>query len=446
MHQDPTDPTDAFGITHIWSDASRYDINLMYSGLQSDYLLNNMENTYDVEYKDHPTNAWAMLTTSAPWTTITDASAAGSLMQRYYRVKLTGVAAPHIIPTPTGDIASEPVGFNWLSLQPGGNYISIPLHNIPTYRGGVMTLESNILTVCGAPGWNAGQFKAQDGWSQYYVIARSGACQGEWWMVMGNTADTLLLNNRGTDLTTLLSAGDCIELRHVNTMEQVLGSDANGTVPPETPEHWSSRSFYPLILAKDDGSGNVGDMVYYAKGLGFEAVSFYFDDGFDTEFGWYYNQRGPFGGATMGIYPDQALMVKIAGSHPKSALIMGNVQKSKFVHYLDEGTLSYNAVCNPFPVSAKISASGLHDTAGWRDDTTGNGTVDTADIVRNSIGYGFPDTVKYINLTTPITGVDAGWYVNLALNNDYPFVPGSVWFVYKQTPAKWIQNVPANNP
>jgi hypothetical protein len=63
------------------------------------------------------------------------------------------LGAGGMIPAVGAEVASEPVGLFRIPINPGPNFISVPVHRTYSYRGVVSTVNEDALNVTGNPAW-----------------------------------------------------------------------------------------------------------------------------------------------------------------------------------------------------------------------------------------------------------------------------------------------------
>jgi uncharacterized protein (TIGR02597 family) len=337
------------------------------------------------------------------------------------------------------DVFTEPAGFFKVTVSPGANFISAPMHRLPGFRGVVTSRTSNTVTVAGTP-WTANEFGRRDNFNQFMAIVRKDAAaspgiEGDWWPVTTNTSNTVTLDVGPDNLTTLLANGSHIEVRHLTSIQDLFGSGGSLILNPDS-------NF--IVNTADE------DVIRFVVGTSF-GTTIFFHDGSLAGAGYYVRppgqaQTGPFDGSTITIQPDQAIMFfrKSAGpgSTSTNVVSIGQVQVKKLTHYLQPGG---NSIGTGFPANAPIGTSGLLES-GWISDSNFITSTADEDIIRAVAGTGFTDTVFHHNGAL----LTAGWYArppggSTVLSNNYPLATGRgyVFFIKPGTGAlRWRQVVP----
>lgn len=321
---------------------------------------------------------------------------------------------------------SDVVGVHEMQLSSGPNFISAPLHKQPFFRGSVSAVAGTTVSIGGSPGWTVNQFGPLDSHTQFVLILRHDASatpgnEGDWWPITANAAATLSVNARGDDLTTLLVAGDDIEVRHLVSLKDLFGTGPS------------------VLLNKDsDGSANPNDedVIYFVSGTSFSSEAFY-HDGSLAPAGYYVDGDGPFDGSTLTIGPDEPLMVfRKRGSAALNTLLAGNVQSTSLTHYLKTGP---NPVGTGFPVDSPIGSSGLLES-GWLQDSNGSPSPAEEDVLYTVSGSSFMDEVFYHDGSL----VAPGWYANGTADDSFPLASGHglILFVKNPTGLQWREAVP----
>jgi uncharacterized protein (TIGR02597 family) len=327
---------------------------------------------------------------------------------------------------PGPEVTTQPVGLIQIPINSGANFISTPLHRIHTFRGVVASVTADSFSFTANPGWTANQFSPEDNRIQFIALVRkSGSAglthEGDWWPVLGNDANSLVLDNRSEDLGASLVAGDHVELRGLTSLQDLFGSGAN------------------LTLNKDsNGFASVAeeDIIRFLTGTGFSSEVFYHDGTLAPE-GFYVNGDGPFDGSTLTLWPDQAFMVfRKSGSPPLSVKVVGQVQTTRLTHYLEPAA---NALGTGFAVAAAVGASQLLES-GWLSDANGFRSTAEEDLIRTVVGTGFEKEIFHHDGSL----ADAGWYVNGLPDNDFALQPGKGYFIFLKGPGgmRWPQPVP----
>lgn len=342
-----------------------------------------------------------------------------------------GLCAAALSTVPVGLAAAAPdlsevSGVHRLALTAGPNLISAPLHRAASFRGTVSGVAAGTLTFGTSPGWTANQFGPRDARYQFVALLRTDISidpghQGEWWPVTANTANALSLDTGGEDLTTLVGAGDAIEVRQLTSLKDLFGTGAS------------------LRLNKDvDGSASARDedVLYLLTQTSFSSEIFYHNGALAPQ-GYYVDGEGPYDGSTLTLNPDQPIMVvRKAGSALLNLLFAGRVQSTRLTHYLSPGA---NPVGTAFPVDVAIGQCGLLE-AGWLADANGSPSPAEEDVLYTVLGTSFADEAFYHDgsLASP------GWYVNGEADEGFSLssARGLVIYVKSPTGLRWSQPAP----
>lgn len=329
--------------------------------------------------------------------------------------------------------SSEIVGVHKTTLVEGANSISAPLQGAATFKGKVLGVAGNVVTLAtdgsSSPGFASSAFapvtSGAVSLTQYVLMVRKDASaspgnQGDWFPISANSAGTVTVNPGSETLTTILAAGDEVEVRKLRNLNEILGSGAS------------------CILTKDNDfdetAGN--DLVRTLLGTSFQASIFY-HDGSQGDEGYYVDGEFFGDGSTVTIAPDEPILVfREAGSGSATRGSAGRVQSFALTHYLNAGS---TAVASGFPVDAPIGTSGLVESGFVKDsdldETIGN------DLLRNLVGTSFLESVFYHDGSQDV----AGWYVDGSLNNTWPLPPAGGVILFTASETKWRQEVPFRN-
>lgn len=328
----------------------------------------------------------------------------------------------------SGDV----VGVHRLSLASGPNFVSLPLHGAAAFRGVVQSVSASGMTVSVDPVWAADSFGPRDGFTQYIVLVRTDASespgiQGDWWPVQSNGADNLTVGTRGEDLSTLLAAGDEVEVRRLTSLKDLFGSGATLKLNPDLD--------FDVLTTQED-------VIRFIQGVSFSGEVFY-HQGTPSETGYYFNGSllGTGDGSTITLMPGEPILVwRKAGSNPLAMLLSGSVLKTRFTHYLGPGP---NAVGAVYPVPSPLALANLHES-GWVSDENFDVLTSEEDIIRAVNGTSFGEEVFH-----HAGPVDAayGWYASGEFTEVYSFQPtrGYIFFVSGSSTLRWRQN-PALEP
>lgn len=335
------------------------------------------------------------------------------------------------------DVYTDPVGFYKVSISSGANVISAPLQRTHDYRGLVASVTSSTVTVSGAPGWTANQFGPKDGFSQYIVLLRQDASaspgnEGDWWTVISNTSNSLTLDVGIQDLTTVLGAGDNLEIRHLTSLADLCGPSSSTIMAPD-PGATGDKNVTDVIRFFSPSTLNfTAGIISYIPPVN--------DYGLDP--GYYIGENGPYDGSTITFAPGTAFVYnRLVSAGATNIVSVGQVQTKKITNYLLPGA---NAVGNPFPAGATLSTSGLLES-GWDPDKGVTGDKAITDVIRVFTGINFTaDIITYIPPVNDYSIEPAGWYAGDTLVDSYQFQPGKGYVLFVKGPLalRWRQAVP----
>ncbi len=219
-----TDPSDARSLLRIVGAADAGTA----SGVQFSSVLGK---TYAVEENsNYPAAAWQGIASGKSGTgsvvTQTDAGASGT--RRLYRVTTPGELG--------GMVSSEYAGFCRLALLGNSDtFVSVPFTRPPEDFGAVLAVGANTVQLRASPGWVPNQWlygpPAQT--NTFYMLVRSGAMNGEYFTVTGNTPDTLTVDLDGGSLSQL-AVGDSIAIIPYWTLGTIFpgGQNIHESVSP----------------------------------------------------------------------------------------------------------------------------------------------------------------------------------------------------------------------
>jgi len=343
------------------------------------------------------------------------------------------------------NVVSDPVGFYKIPIVAGANTFSVPLPKVHSYRGLIASVSGSNITFSGTPNLTAGAFaQATAGAEQRYqfmVLVKNDADQaggasnnvtGDWWLVDNNTTNSVTVNTGGDTLTSILGTGDQLEIRKLTSAEDLFGSGPN------------------YILNKDTlGSGDqVGftDVIKTFVGTGFDDSIYYYEDG-SPDSGYYLNGNlvgsNSVAAGKITFLPNASIVLyRKPGSPATNVVALGQVQTTKFTHYLAEGA---NAVGTPYPAAGQFQLSGLLES-GWHRDSNAVGQVGFTDVIRqinspdSSPSFGFG--LYYYQDPNP---VDTGWYDGTNVNSTITMDPskGYMMFILPGSGGhRWRQTVP----
>ncbi len=135
-------------------------------------------------------------------------------------------------PLIAADFTTNPVGFNKVVCLGGADtVVSVPFVRQPSLEVKVQAATSPAqnrvqLTIAGNTNWTGDQYA-----DTHYVRFISGARAGQWYDVVNNSSDTLMLDTAGDDLLTNVAANDQLLLAPHWTLDSLFPPDDQGNGP-----------------------------------------------------------------------------------------------------------------------------------------------------------------------------------------------------------------------
>lgn len=366
--------------------------------------------TYTVEYNTTSPDrnaAWSMLVGGIAGNgSIQETLHTGgaSLAKVFYRI---------VCSSPSGIFRTRPFGSYAMSLVQGANSISLPLHRFATFRGLVSSVSTDTITVAHQP-WTTGEFGPKNGFHQFMVILRnsaSGNNVGDWWPILSSTANSIRVDTRGTDLSTLLRSTDLIEIRQLNSVADLVGKGLSTSSTQLNPD----RNGVPLASEED--------IIRYVDGasLRYQIIS---HDGSLAPSGYYAftpsSTLGPLDGSTLTMSPDQ-VFVLFRAKNTLLTHLLGEVEPGPFTYYMNR---TGNGLGNVYAADLMVAANCL-ENCNWTSDTSGVGSYGGADVIRPINGVFLAPEVFYHNGSL----APAGWYANGKLTPNFSLATGKGYLV-----------------
>jgi uncharacterized protein (TIGR02597 family) len=257
-------------------------------------------------------------------------------------------------PCSAAESYTPPAGYFAIPVKAASdNYISLPLVQKATGFATVSWAGRDRISIGGSRRFNAGQFGPKPGaWRASYVAEFvTGSLRGVSYDVLDNSADTLLLDTQGDNLTQhprgAVGFGDIVRLRPLWTPSAVFG---------DTEESLQ-------IDAKPDGSTSAGDTISLPDNavIGLNKppaieLSFIQNAGWRSSAGDQSTNR-----AEYPIFPGQPIKVRRSSAQDTTIITLGHVARGQQSIYVpdggDDGNDVYVALLHPEPVS--LGSSGL---------------------------------------------------------------------------------------
>jgi hypothetical protein len=217
---------------------------------------------------------------------------------------------------------------------------AVQLYNLANFQGAVATVTApNQFTLTGA-NFTAGAFATAS--APRGVRIMTGAQQGLLLLVTANTTNqlTVALPNGVTDISTILSVGNAVQVLPINTFGSLFGT----TTPLLTPGANASVADVVFVLSKDL-SGADQWLTFFHNGTS-------------------WRQSGIGGNKNDTIlYPDEGVFIVHRGTDPVILTMMGTVPSTNEQTDLFGSGSTFMA--NRFPVDVQFGNSGIDTSAGW---------------------------------------------------------------------------------
>lgn len=174
------------------------------------------------------------------------------------------------------EATTNPVGvIQVTALGNSDTLISIPLKQPAVFNGVIADVGASTITAEGAPGWGA------DDWaSGFYVFLRSGAVEGAYGEITGNTANAITIDvgDDGTLLVDGPAADDSFSIHPYLTLDTLFPS-GSGVHASSSAGSRSSEVFIPAV---DLGINNASDATYYFSGDAWRKIGSPLDQDFGS--------------------------------------------------------------------------------------------------------------------------------------------------------------------
>lgn len=340
-------------------------------------------------------------------------------------------------------VSTTPVGFNTINaLGNSDTRFSTPLQRAAVYQGVVQSVNGNVITVQGLPGWSSNQFLYVSGTQSntYYVTPTSGNKKGMFYTITANSADSGTAN---TTTLTVDTAGDTLD-----NVSGIITGDSLSIIP-----YWTLDTVFPgqVGITSTTSVSGAGSMTRIfipdASSAGVDlaaTTSYYYYSG--TGFGgagW----RRSGGGLTNKknddiLSPDSYVIIRQDGVASTAAItVAGGVpssSRSYIIGTLAPNTDQDNAIAIDIPIPLTLTQSNLFESGAFVGTTSISGATGDKLLV-------FDDTTAAIDKAAVksyyyYTGTGfggAGWRLQgggltTIRNNDVVFQPGSGYNIRKQ--------------
>jgi len=224
--------------------------------------------------------------------------------------------------------------------QPSMKALSVPFNNVPSYVGGIYSLDaSNKLSVTGAP-WVSGDMVSVP----TYVRLKSGLGKGRFFLVNSNTSSQVTLDTGGFTLVSSpaenpnqiqVNVGDKVECIPASTLGTLFG--ANST------------------QLQTGANATLADNVLLYDGTRWKV---YFHDGTTWR-----NPQADGSQNNVVIPPNTGFFVRHRGASPLTLVFSGIVPTTPEAVGLSKGSSRFTG--NRFPMDSTLAGLGLQSTQGW---------------------------------------------------------------------------------
>ena len=253
-------------------------------------------------------------------------------------------------------VVTDPVGFYSASALTGKSLaLSLSLDNTPANFSGPASAVTASTVMTNSAGWTVNAFGPFAS-NPHIIRILSGTGVGQQFRIASNTADTLTLTTNGTDLTTVMAAGNRYEILTTNTLASVFGATGTGLLTNADPQQ--------------------ADNVLINIGTGWLT---FFNDG--TK--WLRVSGGTASQNNVAILPEQAVLFVRRGATDLPLTVVGSVPTTNLITPLPANKSTFLA--NRFPVDTTLVGLGLSSLPGWTPGSDPN----TADNVLLNIGTGW---------------------------------------------------------
>lgn len=221
-------------------------------------------------------------------------------------------------------------------------FVSVTLARPAAWVGTVGSSTSTTITATGTPNWSTGGFASGQ---MYYVRMLSGVLQGQYFVISGNTADTLTVDNAGMDLTTLTSS-DSMEVVPFWTLGTLYPASQAGTAFTVTTSTLSKRTQLLFFDATSVGINRSASSIFYFYNNAWRKVGQPVTTSFDDTI----------------IYPD-AYFLQRNSTTATTLVYTGRVQPGVLGTIIEASTVpNDNFVALSFPVDVQLGQTGLQNS------------------------------------------------------------------------------------
>ena len=236
---------------------------------------------------------------------------------------------------------SPPVGgVTSSAIASSDTFLSTTLSRPPEWIGTIASVVGSNLTVSGSPNWTINHFSSS---AVYYARMLSGAQRGHYFIITGNTIDTLTVNNAGLDLSTVVN-GDSFEVTPFWTLGTLYPASQAGVSFTATTSLISKKTQILLFSASSTGINRSANFVYYFYNGAWRQTGQLTTTSFDST-----------------IIPPDACFIQRNSTSPTTLVYTGRVQPGYLGSILEatSGAANDNFVALAFPVDVTLNSSGL---------------------------------------------------------------------------------------
>jgi len=221
---------------------------------------------------------------------------------------LSGAALLSVSSLAAQTATTAPVGYVTVTVEANSDaVVSAVMARPASYVGTIASIDdADTITLSATPGFTPDEFAPTDefGNNSYYVQFTSGAREGLWAIISGNTSSALDLTFVNQDLGSVVG-------------DQVLAGDAVEIIP-----FWTPATLYP-----DADVADLSELLVFSRtvaGINLSASATYVS--FDT-FGWY---NGGTLVDNLPIYPDESMIFRNKSASPQQLTQAGEVPMAAF--------------------------------------------------------------------------------------------------------------------
>ncbi|MEI7774004.1 MAG: TIGR02597 family protein [Verrucomicrobiota bacterium] len=223
---------------------------------------------------------------------------------------------------------------------------SAPLYNSPDFQGAVASIDNTTTITLTGAAFTTGNFATAVAPRGLRVM--TGAQVGVLFLVTANTTNqiTVALPSGVTDINTILTVGNTVQIVPVNTFGSLFGTTT------------------PILTS--GASANDADVVFLlSKSGGADLWQTYFHNGSNWRLaGAVSNQNNTI------IYPDEGVFIVHRGTSPVTLTMMGAVPSTN--EQTDLFGSGSTFLANRFPVDIQLVNSGIHTISGWVTNASPN--------------------------------------------------------------------------